>query len=158
MMCSISGRGQPPVDRDADSAQLGQTESDVEEFGAVALDERHPVPVPDAGVGEGLRRPAGPVIQLAVGDGVVTDDQGRSVGPMPAVAANDVDEGCGSTGFSPLGCIRWRFMIVSTAAGAMLLIAWAVTAIRRRDADRAVRAAVIIQSAASSAVSPGRPS
>ena len=50
------GCGQPPVHRHADSAQLRQTESDVEEFGAVALHERDPVPeCPECG-GESFRR------------------------------------------------------------------------------------------------------
>ena len=38
----LGGR-QPPVHRDVDGPELGQAEGDLEEFGAVLLDERDPV-------------------------------------------------------------------------------------------------------------------
>ena len=56
------------------------------------------------------------------------------------------------------GWTRCRFIIASTALGATLLSTEAVTAMRGAIRTGRVRAAVIIQSAASSALSPGSPS
>jgi hypothetical protein len=148
-------RSEPPVDGHPDGAQLGQTEDDVEELGAVAFDEGDPVPESDARVRERLGRATGPRVEFAERDGAVADDEGRCIGTLSAVHADDVGD---AGDHASRGCIRCRFMIASTAAGAMLLIAWAVTAIRGAMLTGRWRAAVMIQPAASSADSPGSPS
>ena len=149
-------RRQPPVHRHADRAELGQAEHRDEELGAVAVDERHPFTGSDAGRGERLRGPAGQRVEVAEGEGAVVDDQGRGVGALAAVHPDHIGDAADHG--QSLGCMRCRFIRVSTAAGAMLLIACAVTAMRGAMLTGRCRAAVMIQPAASAADSPGSPS
>ena len=91
--------------------------------------------------------------------------QGDGVGPLGAVHAHDVGDG-GDIGLrhgrgvsQSFGWTRCRFIIALTAAGRDSCPARvAVTAIRGAMRTGRVRAAVTIQSAASAALSAGRPS
>ena len=129
-----------------------------------------------------LSRPVNGVRFRAIGDGdarthLVDDPTQRDshqhheiVSFAPRLARRDTDSRGGvgrpGRGRSPgraaadqlLGWMRRRFMMASTAAGARLFIACAVTAIRGAIRIGRVRTAVTIQSAASSAVRPGLPS
>ncbi len=153
-------RREPPVHRHANGAQLGQATDDVEELGAVLLDVGDPVAESDSGRPERLRGPTGPRVKLGEGDGPVADDECRRVRAARCVHADDVGDGrdIGIGHGQLLGCSRCRFIIALTAPGAMVLTAWAVTAMRGAMRTGRTRAAVIIQSAASSALNPGRPS
>ena len=72
------GRGQPPVHGHADRAELGQAESDLEELGAVLVDERDPVTETHAGGPEGVGGPARAGVELAEGDRPLADLKGAT--------------------------------------------------------------------------------
>ena len=65
---------------------------DLEELGAVAVDESHPIASTHAGGGEGLGHAVGAGFEFAVGDGAVPDDQCGSLGALPALPADDVGQ------------------------------------------------------------------
>ena len=88
----LGGR-QPPVHGDDDGPELGQSECDFEEFDAVLLDERDPVPEPDACGPEGVGGLTRPGVQLAVSDDALTHDEGGDISPLGAVHPHDVGDG-----------------------------------------------------------------
>ncbi len=160
------GRGQPPVHRDADGPELGQSEGDFEEFGAVLLDERDPVTGSDAGgrnaLAAWLERASSsakvmvrsPTTQR---DGVGTLRRRARERCRRRLAMSAV----GMAHLNTAGVQGWTRLSlhdrVDRNSGATVSNARAVTAIRGAMRTGRVRAAVTIQSAASAAVSAGRP-
>ena len=153
-------RREPPIHRNANGAQFREAEDDLEEFGAVLLDEGDAIAETHARRPERLRDLAGTGIELRERKGPVAGDQRHGIRSPRRVDAHDVgDAGDGGVRHGQaLGCMRCRFIRASTAPGAKLLASCAVTAIRGAMRTGRTRAAVIIQSAASAALRPGRPS
>ena len=152
---------EPPIHRHANGTQLGEAADDFEEFGAVLLDEGDPIAEADTGRPERLGGLAGPRVELRERDGPFADDQRRRRRAEAARGRARCRRWSRSrVGHGQLlGCSALPFHHArSTAPGATLFTAWAVTAIRGAIRTGRTRAAVIIQSAASSALNPGRPS
>ena len=93
MICSISGAASRQFTATLTAPSLARPNVDLEELGAVLLDERDPVAEADAGRAERLGGVAGPRVELGEGDRPVADHEGGGVGPLRGVHADDVGDG-----------------------------------------------------------------
>ncbi len=74
------GRGQPPVDRHGDGAQVVGGEERLEELGTVVREQRHDVARTDAAPGQAARQCGHPAGHLCIGDGCALEDRHDGVG------------------------------------------------------------------------------
>jgi len=100
------GWGQPPVHRDVDGPELGQSVGDFEKFGAILLDECNPVTGYDTGSLERVGDLARTGVEFGERNGAIANVQRDGVGTFGAVHANDVGQAgdiCGRHGPSQHG-------------------------------------------------------
>ena len=74
------GRAQHVVDRDQDAAELGDGEEDLDKLDRVAGKDRRPLPLGEAGRGEADGDPVAALVELAVGDPALAEDQRDPLG------------------------------------------------------------------------------